>query len=177
MEARPPREVALPAQGFARLRHALRDEVGPLAAVHGLHAAGYGVGEAFFALFTRTLEADPGQVPEEELWGRLSRFFQQKGWGTLQHRAAHPGVGLLETFDWAEVERETETQPACAFTAGLLSSFLTGLAGGPVAVLEVACASRGDDGCVFAFGSETAIHELYGHLLEGAALDDALALL
>jgi len=175
MEVRAPREVALPAQGFAHLRRSLRDEVGQLAAVHGLHAAGYAVGEDLYGAFVRTLDTTPSQVPEEVLWERLGRFFQQRGWGVLGHRAVHPGVGVLESADWAESDRDTEGQPSCAFSAGLLSSFLTQLAGGPVAVLEVGCATRGDDRCVFAFGSETAIHELYGHLLEGAGLDDALA--
>lgn len=175
MEARSTREVALPAQGLAHLRRSLRDEVGQLAAVHGLHAAGYGVGEALFSAFARTLDEPPAQIPEEALWERLSRFFQQRGWGVLRHRAVHSGVGVLESAEWAESDRDTESQPSCAFSAGLLSSFLSQLAGGPVAVLEVACATRGDDQCVFAFGSETAIHELYSHLLEGAGLDEALA--
>ena len=48
------------------------------------------------------------------------------------------------------------------------------MAGGPVAVLEVTCRTRGDDACAFAFGSEGAVHELYGKLLEGADLDGAL---
>lgn len=175
MEVRPLREVALPSRGFTELRRSLRDEVGPLAAVHGLHAAGFGVGEDLFGAFVRSLDRPLREVPESELWDRLSRFFQQKGWGTLRHRPLHTGVGILESPDWAEAERGTESQPSCAFSTGVLSNFLTLAAGGPVAVLEVGCASRGDDVCSFAFGSETAIHELYGHLLEGVGLDDALA--
>jgi hypothetical protein len=46
-----------------------------------------------------------------------------------------------------------------------------------VAVLEVDCRARGADRCCFAFGSEVAIHDLYGHLLDGSDLDDALAAL
>jgi len=175
MDARAAREVALPAKGLSRLRRSLREEMGPLAAVHGLHAAGYGAGEDMFDAFTLSLEAPPTELPEAALWERLSRFFQQKGWGTLRHHALHSGVGVLESVDWAEAERDTESQPSCAFTTGLLSSFLTLVAGGPVAVLEVGCASRGDSACRFAFGSESAIHQLYAHLLEGAELDDALA--
>ena len=52
---------------------------------------------------------------------------------------------------------------------------LSGAAGGPVAVLEVTCRTRGDDGCTFAFGSAATIHDLYGLLLEGQDLDSALA--
>ena len=50
-----------------------------------------------------------------------------------------------------------ESQPSCAFTTGVLSNFLTLAAGGPVAVLEVTCSSRGDDMCGFAFGSGNTI--------------------
>ena len=57
----------------------------------------------------------------------------------------------------------------------LLSHFLTLAAGGPVAVLEVSCLSRNDDGCTFAFGSEDAVHRLHRHLVEGLSLDEALA--
>lgn len=175
MEARSPREIALPAQGFARMRRSLRDEVGPLAAVHGLHAAGYAVAEELHQAFLRALGAPPGELSGDALWERLAKFFQQKGWGTLHHRDLHPGIGGLESADWAEAERDTEAQPSCAFSTGLLSGFLTLLAGGPVAVLEVGCVSRGDESCLFAFGSETAVHELHGHLLEGVDVEDALA--
>jgi hypothetical protein len=51
------------------------------------------------------------------------------------------------------------------------------VAGSPVAVLEVSCRTRGDDRCSFLFGSEQAIHDVYGLLLEGDSLDDALATL
>lgn len=175
MEVRPLREVALPAKGFAELRRSLRDEVGALAAVHGLHAAGFSAGEDLFHGFARTLDTAVRGVPEDELWERVARFFKQKGWGTLRHRSLHPGIGILESADWAEAVPGAESQPSCAFTTGVLSNFLTLAAGGPVAVLEVTCSSRGDDLCGFAFGSEAAVHELYGHLLEGASLDDALA--
>lgn len=181
MAVRPPREVALPAGALALLRHTLTDEVGPLAAVHGLHASGYAAGEALFETFQRGLDEPVREMAESDLWDRLERFFRQKGWGTLRYRALHPGVGALEAGDWAESERDEDsgsraaTEPSCAFTTGLLSAFLSGVAGGAVAVLEVACASAGDDACLFAFGSETAVHRLHGQLLEGVAVDDALA--
>lgn len=174
MESRPAREVALPARGIVHLRKSLRDEVGQLAAVHCLHAAGYAAGEGLFERFQAGLDGDAARLPPGALWERMDRFFRERGWGGLTHQSLHPGVGTLESSDWAEAEPGTETQPSCAFSTGMLSSFLTGLAGGPVAVLEVKCASRGDGVCTFAFGSETAIHDLYGHLLEGASFSDAL---
>lgn len=174
MDSRAPREVALPARGLVRLRMSLRDEVGQLASVHSLHAAGYGSGEDLFDAFARELDGSPGSIPAPDLWARIARFFAARGWGTLRHGELHPGVGELRAENWAEAVPDSESQPSCAFTTGLLSSFLTRLAGDSVAVLEVRCASRGDGHCAFAFGAETTIHDLYGLLLEGASLPDAL---
>lgn len=156
------------------MRRALRDQVGPLAAVHGLHAAGFAAGHELFESFVQTLEAPAGEMGRDELWEKISRFFQRKGWGSLRHHQPHPGIGVLDSADWAEAEANTESQPACSFATGLLSGFLSPLAGGDVAVIEVGCASRGDPSCSFAFGSEAAVHDLYGHLLEGAAFEAAL---
>ena len=175
MEASPPREVALPARGLTELRRSLREEVGPLASVQALHAAGYAAGEDLYRGFLRSA---PGEVPAlgtDRFWRHLRRYFRQKGWGELRHQAAHVGVGLLESVDWAEADAGTETQPSCAFSAGLLSHFLTLAAGGAVAVLEVECVSRGGDRCSFAFGSETTVQDLYAQLLEGSSMDEALA--
>ena len=166
-------EVALPTAALAGLRRALRDEAGPLATVHALHAAGYDAGGPLFdALGGQALESRG----ERAFWRSLSELLARRGWGTLEHSAPHPGIGLLSSGDWAEASPDApERQPSCAFGAGLLSSLLTRAAGGPVAVLEVACRSRGEERCTFAFGSESAVHELYGLLLEGRDLDAALA--
>lgn len=168
------REVALPAVALPGLRRALRDEAGPLATVHALHAAGYDAGGALFDAFDGG--RDVAGRDEASFWRRLSEFLARRGWGTLEHSAPHPGIGLLSSPDWAEAgEDGAERQPACAFGVGLLSSLLSRAADGPVAVLEVACRSRGEARCTFAFGSEQAVHELYGRLLEGHDVDGALA--
>lgn len=168
------REVALPATALAALRRALREEAGPLATVHAMHAAGYDAGGPLFETFAGA--SDVARRDESAFWRGLSDFLDRRGWGTLEHSAPHPGIGLLSSTDWAEVGSDaSERQPACAFGAGLLSSLLSRAADGPVAVLEVACRSRGEGRCAFAFGSETTVHELYGLMLEGRDLDDALA--
>lgn len=169
------REVAFPARALLHMRRALREETDPLAAIHALHAAGYGCGEDVFEHFSRG--AAVSEVDDQSFWSGISSYFQARGWGRLTHTAPHPGIGLLESPDWAEAEGGEESQPACAFTAGLLSNFLSQAAGGGVAVLETACRARGDDVCRFAFGSEDAIHTLYGHLLDGRTLSEALELL
>lgn len=168
------REVALPATGLTELRKALRDEVGPLAAIHALHAAGYAAGEES----VRTLlgaDAPPlDEFASDRWWSRLSDHFERRGWGKLDHQDLHPGVGQLTSVDWAEAEGGDERQPSCAYTTGTISHILTHFAGGAIAVLETHCRARGDDHCSWIFGSEVTVHELYGSLLEGRALGDAL---
>ena len=83
-------------------------------------------------------------------------------------------MGVVSSSDWAESSSGKENDSGCGVSSGLLSGLLSQLVGEAVAVLEVRCRSRGDDSCDFAFGSETAIHDLYGKMLDGADLDQAL---
>lgn len=172
------REVAVPVTTFTTLRTELEKECGSLPTIHALHAAGYRAGVEAVAGFSRGMEAGPGALGEAAFWTRLQRFFNRRGWGTLQHHSAHSAVGLLTSPDWVEATpHEMDEDGSCSFTTGFLSGFLTTVAGGPVAVLEVSCRTRGDDACAYAFGSESAVHELYGRLLDGVDLDGALAAL
>ncbi len=168
------REVALPASVFTTLRRELSQEVGPLPAIHALHAAGYAAGSAGAA----ALAGGDGSMEDmtaSVFWARLAETLARRGWGRLEHRAPTDAVGLLVSPDWVEADEEREPDSSCSFTAGYLSGLLTQSAGGPVAVLEVTCRARGDEACTFAFGSEGAVHDLYGELLEGADLESALA--
>jgi hypothetical protein len=169
------REVAVPAAAFAALAHAFSEQGGALAAIHGLHAGGYGAGDLFYERLMQGFSGKLGGVDEREFWRSLSRFLAKKGWGTLAHRAPHPGVGLLVSRDWAEADGGGGRQPSCAFSVGLLSHLLTRAAGAPIAVLEVSCRAAGDDACAFAFGSEATIDELYGLLLDGKGIEQAFA--
>jgi len=173
-----PRDVALPASIFATLRQELAKEAGALPTIHALHAAGYAAGSAAADGLLGGRDGDGLQTPGGVFWDRLSQALHRRGWGRLEHQAPHEGVGLLVSRDWIEAEEadeEDREQASCSFTSGYLSGLLTAGAGGPVAVLEVSCRARGDDACTFAFGSEGAIHDLYGSLLDGADLDGALA--
>lgn len=170
------REVTLPAGSLTALRRSLREEAGPLVTTHGLHAAGFGAGEALYQAFAAGLERHPAELGERVFWNELGTFFARRGWGSLSWAPLHSGFGLLRTGDWAEADPDGgDAQPSCAFSAGLFATLLGRVAGRPVAVLEVACRSRGDDECQFVFGSEVAIHLLYGRLLDdpdvGRALD------
>jgi len=172
-----PREVALPASVFTTLRRELAREVGDLPAIHALHAAGYAAG-ADAAPGLRGADGEGlANLGTAAFWARLVAHLTRRGWGRLEHRAVHEAVGLLVSRDWVEAAEEGAEDASCSFSTGYLSGLLTELAGGPLAVLEVSCRARGDESCTFAFGSEAAVHELYGELLEGRDLEGALAAL
>lgn len=168
------REVAVPAIIFTTLRRELAKEAGDLPTIHALHAAGYAAGVDMGAAFVTSLGAEATEIGQGRFWSRLSEFLSRRGWGTVAHEDRHRAVGLLTSPDWVEAS-DADGREGCSFTTGLLSGLLTRAAGGPVAVLEVSCRCRGDDHCAFAFGSEEAIHDLYGELLDGADLSGALA--
>jgi hypothetical protein len=167
----------VPVSVFGALRTELAKEAGTLPTVHALHHAGYHAGTKAAATLAG---ADKGSaaLAQGVFWTNLGAFFSQRGWGTLRHEATHEGVGFLSSSDWAESsDGEIDHDASCFFSTGFLSGLLSELAGGPVAVLEVGCRTRGEESCRFAFGSETVIHDLYGRLLDGADLDGALAAL
>lgn len=171
----PPREIAVPVSVFESLREELEKEAGTLQTVRALHHAGYDAGLAAALSVNQEAGGDSFQLNADGFWSTLSQFFSKRGWGTLRHRSVHPAVGILSSADWAEARPDRMRSDAtCGFSAGFLSGMLSQLAGGPVAVLEVDCRTRGGHACEFAFGSETAIHDLYGRLLDGADLDRAL---
>lgn len=174
----PPREIAIPVAAFDALRKEIQGRAGMLESVRALHEAGYQAGLAAASAVHQGAGGDSFRLSEGGFWSNLSDYFSRRGWGRLTHEAAHPAVGILSSTDWAEAKpNDVQPEASCSFSAGFLSGLLSQLAGGPVAVLEVECRTRGADRCAFAFGSETAIHELYGGMLDGADLDTALAAL
>lgn len=170
------REVAVPVSVFAILRKELASEAGILPTIHAFHAAGYQAGTVAADTFRNGPDEDVSSLTEDEFWTRLTSFFSRRGWGSLTRTTSNPAVGLLVSQDWVEsTDIEVSDDATCSFSTGFLSGFLTVLAGGPVAVLEVECRGRGGGSCSFAFGSEAAVHELYGQLLDGRDLQGALA--
>jgi hypothetical protein len=167
-------EIVVPATLFGDLRTALETEVGPLAAVHALHAAGYAAGAAAAATLKASPDEDMLALPREVFWDRLSTFFGRRGWGGMAHEDVHEAIALLTSPDWAEGAGPGGEEASCSYSAGFLSGLLSSAAGGPIAVLEVRCRGRGDEACSFAFGNAAAIHELYGKLLGGADVAGAL---
>lgn len=166
----------MPVQVFTALRRELEQEVGTLPAVRALHQAGYASGvDAVEALRSGGAGEALPDLAARDFWERTTQFFRKRGWGTLSHDARHAGVGLLRSADWVEAEvDQPDPESSCSFSTGFLSGLLSELAGAPVAVLEVTCRGRGDGECAFAFGSEAVIHDLYGHMVDGADLQGAL---
>lgn len=172
------REVLVPAAALTALRRGLRAQAGALAAAHALHAAGYAAGDSLFEAFAGSVGRPVEELGARRFWAQLSQFLARRGWGSLRHHELSPALGMITSSDWAEAEfGAEERQPSCHFTMGLLANLLGRAAGDAVSVLEVRCRARGDEECCFAFGSEAAIHALYGRLLDGAALEEAVAAL
>ncbi len=176
--------VVVPAAALAHLRRALARGMGVPSAVHVLQDAGFATGETLYREFARELAGDngrqgtpdPSTLPEKGFWDRLDDFFGARGWGHLESERVHSGLGMVRAHQWAEADkRGQEAQPGCFFTSGLLAHLLGQAAGGPVAVLEVRCRSRGDEACEFLYGSEAAVHEIYGLLLDERSVEEALA--
>ena len=171
-----PREIAVPISVFASLRGELEKEAGTLPTVRALHSAGYQAGLTAAQDFHNEAGGNAFGMSQTGFWTHLQKYFAKRGWGTLSHVDAHSSVGMLTSSDWAEaVVDAADPDASCCFSTGFLSGLLSQLAGGPVAVLEVQCRTRGGSSCDFAFGSEGAIHDLYGQLLDGVDLDGALA--
>lgn len=172
------REIAVPVSLFESLRNELKAQAGTLPTIHALHHAGYHAGLTAAAAVDQEAGGTSFSLGQAAFWNHLSGYFTKRGWGRLGHSAPHAAVGMLKSSDWAEARtHEVDPDASCSFSAGFLSGLLSQLAGAPIAVLEVTCRSRGDASCGFAFGSETAIHMLYGRLVDGADLEMALATL
>lgn len=170
--------VQMPAETLARLHATLRAELDEAASVSALQRAGFEAGNALYARFETAHEGVRVRLDTADLWQRVSHFFDELGWGALAFDDAHPGVGLLRSADWTEAApSHPVNRPSCAFSAGMLSQFLSRLAGAPVAVLEVECRSCGDSACSFAFGSEATIQAVHQQMRDGHLFTEALAAL
>lgn len=180
--AKRPAEVALPVAALAALRRDLVAELGDDRAAHVLREAGRSAGDALAALLAPGggasgdgEETGAGALPARTFWRRLGALLAERGWGHLEFREAHPGLGALEAADLAESDAtEAAARPSCHFTAGMLANLLGRVADGPIGVLEVECRSRGDLRCRFLFGGAAALEQVHGRLAAGKHLEAAL---
>jgi predicted hydrocarbon binding protein len=166
------REIRFPVASVLALRNTLRQEVGGQAATLALQKAGHAAGDALF----ERLEGDGvHQTPRDTFWAHLSSLFKEMGWGTVEHRDVHAGVGALVARDWFEVE--PDVTPTCPFSTGVIANILGHMAGRDVAVMVVPCDPDADGCCRFLFGSGPVLQRVYAELQEGSELEAALGAL
>ncbi|HEX5724803.1 MAG TPA: hypothetical protein VFX98_05015 [Longimicrobiaceae bacterium] len=172
------RFVQVPAELISSVRRALAADRAPLEAVTLLRQVGYELGDAVFEGLSGRLARDYAGVEAltlepAEFWRSAGGFFAELGWGTVEHRDLHPGVGALDLAEW--IESGADGGPAgCHVSTGIFTSVLGRLAGSEVVVMEV---PRGSAGSRLLFGSGEALGAVYESLRGGASLDDALAAL
>lgn len=174
-----PQQGSLPA---ASVRLALEATIGPDEAARALQNIGQDLADRIFDRLTTALQDDPAaegrspaQLDETDFWERLAQIFADLGWGGLTFSELHPGVGLLESHDWAEANPESASlRPSCHTTVALLANLLGRIADAEIGVLEVACRSRGDLDCRFIFGGRGALGGIYAGLRTGVSLEDLI---
>lgn len=169
------RDIQLPAQSILALRRALVRHVGADTAVRALQEAGNAAGDTLFERLHHD-DDDIGDTPLQTFWDRLAAVFRELGWGAVEHQSPHPGVGALVAHDWFEAEESART-PSCPFTTGVLANILGRVAGGEVAVLQVACDGGGARCVRFLFGAPQVLDQLYTGLREGNDVEAGLAAL
>jgi len=166
------RFVQVPAGLISSLRRALANDRQPMEAVNLLRQVGYEVGEAVSQSLTGHLGAngDPGELDADAFWGGVSDYFEGLGWGRVEHRRLHPGVGALDLVDW--IEAGSDGGPAgCHVSTGFFTDLLGRVAGAGVVVMEVP-AEQGRSRLLF--GSGETLGDVYQSLSTGASLEDAL---
>jgi predicted hydrocarbon binding protein len=167
-------EVRLPAGGLVALRRAIEESSDD--AIRCLREAGRRLAaETETAILERVGLPLPA-LSLSRFWSELAAYFDEVGWGHMDHEEVNEGVGAVQARDWAESDpKESRPGPGCHISTGLFAELLTRAAGQPVAVMEVDCRSQGDERCRFLFGSPTTLLLVHRKLAEETSLEDALA--
>ena len=172
------RFVQVPAELFSSVRRALVRDREPLEAVTLLREVGYELGGAVDSGLRQHVTrssggADPYALEPERFWSTASDYFQGLGWGRVEHRRVHPGVGALELVEWIENGADGGPQGSHIST-GIFTDLLGRIAGGAVVVMEV----PGEGGSTrLLFGAGETLGAVYQSLSTGASLDHALGTL
>jgi hypothetical protein len=165
------RFVQVPAGLISSVRRALASDRPPLEAVNLLRQVGYEVGEAVHQALAGHLGGDAGEQDADAFWSGVSDYFQSVGWGRVEHRRLHPGVGALDLVDW--IEAGSDGGPAgCHLSTGFFTDLLGRVAGDGVVVMEV---PAGPGRSRLLFGSGETLGAVYQSLAGGASLDEAIA--
>lgn len=169
------RFVHVPAELFSSVRRALVRDREPLEAVTLLREVGFELGSAVDSGLRQHVSGgggvDPYALEPDRFWRSASGYFQELGWGRLEHQRVHPGVGALDLVEWIENGADGGPQGSHIST-GIFTDLLGRIAGGAVVVMEVPV----DAGRTrLLFGAGETLGAVYQSLSTGASLDQALA--
>jgi predicted hydrocarbon binding protein len=150
--------VAVPT--LRQLRSAILKSAESIDAVEALREAGYAGGDSIHSAFERWLSEsgnaeDAGNLPLSEFSERASTFFRDAGWGDVQFsHDDEGGFAIVDIVDcWEGTHGESDEDPGCQLTTGMLASFFGRIAGYPVAVLETECCHGESSRCRFMMGN------------------------
>jgi hypothetical protein len=165
--------VQIPAGMISSMRRALTSDREAGEAVNLLRQVGYEVGEAVHQGLHQHLagQGDPQGLDADRFWDGVSEYFQELGWGRVEHSQLHAGVGSLRLVDWLEAGSEGGP-PGCHLSTGFFTDLLGRVAGEGVVVMEVPGGEGG--GSQLLFGNAETMGAVYQQLAGGASLDDAL---
>jgi uncharacterized protein len=177
--AAPPNTFLLSRRSIQQLRLALERDAAPQAA-GWLQEAGFAGGEALYGAYAEWLSerfrvGRPAALDVRHLGQTLSTFFQEYGWGSVQISPLTPAVIAVDSTEWWEADRASGAiYPSCHLSSGLLAEFLSRVSETTLGVMEVECASRGDQRCRFLAGAPETLQILYGRIAEGTDYLSAL---
>jgi hypothetical protein len=169
------RFVHVPAELFSTVRRALVRDREPMEAVTLLREVGFELGGAVDSGLRQHVAGgtgtDPYALDPDRFWESASGYFEELGWGRLEHQRVHPGVGALDLVEWIENGADGGPQGSHIST-GIFTDLLGRIAGGAVVVMEVPM----DSGRTrLLFGAGETLGAVYQSLSGGASLDQALA--
>jgi hypothetical protein len=168
------RTVSLPVAFLAALRRAAHASADPAMALDAVRDAGFAAGEALFAQFADWL-IDQGEDTVDDLADArfpllFTAFFHHLGWGRLELAPLSDAVLAIDAYDWAET---SDAPGGCLLTTGMLSGFLGGLAGAPLAVLEVDAAATSAGHSRFLVGSVDVLDYVWDAMARGIPYERA----
>lgn len=170
------RFVQVPAELLSSVRRALARDREPLESVTLLREVGFELGEAVHGALCDAVSAahggaDPQSLEPDAFWEAASGYFTDLGWGRVEHRRLHPGVGAVDLLGWIENGADGGP-PGCHVSTGIFTDLLGRLAGGPVVVMEVPV---GEGRTRLLFGGQETIGRVYEAIAGGASHEEAVA--
>ena len=171
--------VATPRESLLVLRAGMYRDLGGNAAAL-LQEAGYAGGPFVYEAFERWLHENgrpaAGDLTTAQFPAALTEFLNAAGWGSLSLTHLGPAVAALDTEDWAEGDAERPLEfPGCYYSAGMLSDFMSRVAGAELAAMEVECRSSGSARCRFLVGTADVIQQVYDAISQGQPYEDVIA--